>query len=502
MRAGVAGLFLVLSACADATTVGEQSAAASSPPPPAFVPTWVKSIGGINSQFVNDLFAGSQRSFIAGTWRDELDFHDGDKRLSPTPDALHPYLAAIDANGRPIWLRSFSQDFEIIYSRIAATAEEDIVTVGFGPPGEDAGCGMIPSSGIVSGFIAKYDGATGLCLWMRSFTSFDEGNLTEASPLSELIDVKVEPNGDIIVVGQFVGSLDLGDGVVIHNLNDRGGESFVARLDPRGHALWARLLGNPNLGVSASVGVQGLTMDADGRIYLLMRARGAPLDLAGIRPDWDPTVNVNCVLALRGDGQFRWLYPRNERERAPSGNQNLTVDAIDTRAGRLAVLGRFASPFEFGGTTYGANDMGLFVLDFGLDGHEHWAGIIGQSLIPAPPVRFSGVAEAGALVVDDATRANLVAPVLSPNGDGIRPSSLFMAVLDGFDGSVLRANVVGESDFEVGQPRLSFGPTGLRLLSAFVLGTAHFGKAVVGSPAFVNGKFIGNLDSVYLNLTH
>ena len=502
MRAGLVVAFLGLVGCADGKLAGEELAAAdSSALQPAFVPTWVKSIHGDPS--VSDIVVGAQRSYIAGYWRTLLDFHDGDPRTFPDQSTAHPFLAAIDGNGVPIWLRSFSDDgFGPFFTRMAVTAEDDVIVVGSAGPNGDVGCGIIrpgDALGLPQGLVSRYAGATGLCMWTRVFVGTPEPDPDSPGALSDVIGVKVEPNGDLIIAGKFVGGLDFGDGVVLENHNIAAGQGFVARLDGRGHAIWARLLGNPDLRATSAANVDALTMDFLGNIYLMGRAGGAPLDLAGVKPDYAATANESFVLSLRGDGQFRWLYPRNDRERAESGNQNLRFDAIDVH-GRVAVAGRFGGPFEFGGQTVGAGDEGLFVLDFGIDGHEHWAAVIGKDLIPGPPSLWGQAApEAPDVVVDDANRVNMAAPIMGTNGDGFRQNQAFLAVLGSNDGSVLRANVVGESQFEIGVTRLAFQPgTGLRLLSLFTIGTARFGSKVVGTP--LDRKL--QLDWVYMNLTH
>lgn len=71
---------------------------------------------------------------------------------------------------------------------------------------------------------------------------------------------------------------------------------------------------------------------------------------------------------------------------------------------------------------------------------------------------------------------------MGPDGDGFRTNQAFLAVLDSNDGSVLRANVVGESQFDLELPRLSFQPgTGLRLLSLFTIGEVRFGSKFEGA---------------------
>jgi len=92
-------------------------------------------------------------------------------------------------------------------------------------------------------FLLKTD-AVGNGSWAYQWSATKKGN---SEPIAMITDVSVAPDGDVIVVGGFRGTLkfDLGSGlspltsVGIHNL----GNPFMMRLNPNGDYQWANRLG-------------------------------------------------------------------------------------------------------------------------------------------------------------------------------------------------------------------------------------------------------------------
>jgi hypothetical protein len=122
---------------------------------------------------------------------------------------------------------------------VAVDASDNVVVTGGFQGSADFGTGtLLNASGGSSGgydvFVAKFD-SLGACLWAKQFGSFagdvgytwsDSGN-----------GVAVDSTGNILVTGQFRGTANFG-GLLITNYS--GVDAFVAKLSPNGVVLWVK----------------------------------------------------------------------------------------------------------------------------------------------------------------------------------------------------------------------------------------------------------------------
>jgi hypothetical protein len=117
---------------------------------------------------------------------------------------------------------------------------------------------VLPNAGVsdaVNGFVAKYD-PLGSLFWGVHF----------ASPASNSAwDVAIDGANNILVIGNFQGSLEIGaPGQTPVTLTNGGiSEGYLAKIDPAGNVLWATTFGataDPRL-------AYGVTADAAGNVY-------------------------------------------------------------------------------------------------------------------------------------------------------------------------------------------------------------------------------------------
>lgn len=465
MRMGILLGFLVLCGCGEDSTVGTEIAAVTDVPP-AFQVTWVKSIGGGGDQYVNDVFAGAARAFLVGQWNTTLDFHDGVR--TATDQNWHAYLAATDTSGQLLWHRAWAGT--AAFTRVVGTAADDPIVAGGRNADADVGCGLVPQGG---DFLANYDGSSGTCLWMRVWP---------ASSFYRIAAIVTLPDGDLAVTGDFAGTVDLGGG---NTIVYPGSESavFVARLDPRGVARWARVLGDPRVGSISRIDVADITSDTSGGVYLT-GTFAKRVDLAGQTYDFGTGPLPFYVLALDGSGTARWRYVDPDHKLMPH--------SLHAAAGRLGVSGLATASFQFAGQDFPVATQAVFALDFGLDGHTWWGQAFSAS--------STAVLGFGNVVVDAGGKLNLMGSVASGTldiaGAVIDTSDsrkTFLIVLDANGGAVQRANALGDDGSSFAGERLSFGPTGLRLLGGEIFRTEHLGNRVFSATG---------LDGAYMNLTH
>ncbi len=155
-------------------------------------------------------------------------------------------------------------------------------------------------------FAAKLDGATGQPIWERLLSAGEED-------VARISRVATTPAGDVVVVGEFRGTLELGQTTLISADTD----GFVALLNQaQGAVRWAVQLGGPGRD-----GLHGLAVDDAGVLFV-----------AGAR-----TANSENVLvaALNDRGTVLW-------ERLYGGAQSQSALALALGpAGQVAVVGGF-----------------------------------------------------------------------------------------------------------------------------------------------------------------
>ena len=204
---------------------------------PTGTPIWGMSFGDANSyQSITAIATDSDgNALITGFSFSSLNI--GDAALP-----AGPFVAKFDKNGKFAWgkglVASSCASVSLGSARIAVTPQNDVILAGSFCGTLDFGDGPLVSQGsnVSNGFIAKLRGndGSGKASDGGWTTVFGDGQNAQAAS-----DVSVAPTGDIVVVGNFSGSLTLkssyqsGSGVNI----------FVAQLTSAGVATWIANLG-------------------------------------------------------------------------------------------------------------------------------------------------------------------------------------------------------------------------------------------------------------------
>ncbi len=217
--------------------------------------------------------------------------------------------------------------------------------------GTNLGGADLPLVGTQDGFVARYDGQTGAHLW----------SMRLGGPGSDRVyAVAVDPAGDVVVLGEFDQSIDLGAGA---------GQELVARGTSRdvflakysgatGAHRWSRALGG-NYDDSA----RGLAVNAAGDVLVAGTFSGTTLDLGAVTPLVSRGGTDIFVARFAGTGgAYQW-------GKAFGGwtDDRATGLALD-RAGDVFVTGLFAATPQFGASS---NDL-LVLKVAGRDGATAW----------------------------------------------------------------------------------------------------------------------------------
>jgi hypothetical protein len=201
---------------------------------PAGVPLWSRSFGGPGSDKAFGVAVGpADAVFVTGGYRGVVTFGALPAIASPTLNDGSGFLAKLDKNGTPLWVRSQSEPVGMAVGTdqqgfgVAVDAEGNAVIIGFasGTTVFDT-ANPLASTRVAAGgtdaFVAKYGPGGGL-IWARL--------LGDASPQVG-IAAAIDPFGAVWTTGSFLGSIDFG-GVPPAVVTTAGSfDIFLARLSP------------------------------------------------------------------------------------------------------------------------------------------------------------------------------------------------------------------------------------------------------------------------------
>ena len=222
-----------------------------------------------------------------------------------------------------------------------------------GGSGPRAGAAQDAHRGLASGRVA----GTGPQFSVRCCQRFGD----EARQL--LHGLAVDPKGDVIIVGDFWGSIDFG-GSRLTSAGDR--DIFVAKFDRNGNHRWSNRYGDR----SEQVGI-GVCADAAGSVYLLSAFTGT-LEFGGSTLTSRGRYNI-ALAKLDQAGHHIWSRC--------FGDENYHVPECIAIApsGQVLVAGRFQGAVDFGGGRIQSrsNQTDIFVAAFSTDGEYLWAKRLG-----------------------------------------------------------------------------------------------------------------------------
>lgn len=239
----------------------------------------------------------------------------------------------------------------------------------------------IPTASDKSIFVLKQD-PLGNVIWVKTFLSDNMGDNKGAS-------IKVDINGDIVVNGQFWGTVDFDPTATTNNITSQGSSDFfILKMDGNGNMIWVKTVG----GTSRNEGV-ALVIDDDANIY----STGIYWGLT----DFDPgpgTYNMMSqstfyrdvfALKLSSAGNFIWA-----KSVGSGGNGSDYAANIDLDSNNNVVFGGwFGGSGDFnpgsGTTTLSSgNSYQVFFVKLDSAGNYIWA-----KSTEAPSPGFNGFAQ-------------------------------------------------------------------------------------------------------------
>ncbi len=289
---------------------------------------------------------GAGNVFSAGFFDHTVDFDPGPAVFAISADNWAYkglYLSKLSSAGDFLWALKISSYIEGGDIAIDVDKEGNVYVCSqlrlawdFDPGPDEF---ILSPKGSMDAFIAKYS-ADGALVWAKQFG----GEKAMTSP--DILNV--DEDGNIIVGGSFIGTVDFDPSSTIHNLTASAhSQAYIVKLDRGGDLIWARQFGHGSVS-NASTHLTDVKTDAIGNIYLSGRFGGTC--------DFDPGPNQYLlksagtsdliVVKLSSQSDFIWAA---HIASTSSPNYYHTLHHgmdIDGR-GNVYLTGSFIGSFDF-----------------------------------------------------------------------------------------------------------------------------------------------------------
>jgi hypothetical protein len=292
---------------------------------------WAKNYQGPSSDVGSGIAVDADGNvLVTGRFVEALDF-DGHKLVSKGHSDL--FVLKLSPMGKVLWAKDSKGDGAIMGSGIAVDAVGNVLITG-NFDGEVT-FGQYKFKSVFIDLFALKLSPDGEVIWARSFGNkgLDSGH-----------DIAVDKIGNVIVTGQFNGTVGFDD----FRLTSDGIDLFVLKLEQKeGHVLWARNY----QGTGVEMG-HGVTVDTSGHV-LVTGQFNSELDFDG-----RPLVSVGTdlfVLKLSDEGRVVWAH--NFISTGSEYGYGIAAD----RKGNVLVTGLFDGRVDFGGGVLTSVGLDLFI---------------------------------------------------------------------------------------------------------------------------------------------
>ncbi len=306
---------------------------------------WSKNFGDSEGQYSSSMtLDASGNVILAGYFWGVVDFGGGPLVSAGASDI---FIAKFAPNGAHVWSRRYGGTTDEQAYSVAVSSSGSVTIVGNFGPTVDLGGGTLTGP---AGFVASYD-ASGAHLWSKAFIA--------AGCTSNAVDA----SDNVVVGGEFSGSVDFGGGPIAAIAPVDG---FVAEFDASGAHLWSK-----GIGGSSYSGVNDVGVDVGGNVIAVGRFSGtndfgggatAALGLDVFVVKYDPS------------GAYAW----DNTYGTPSGYVYAYGMAIDG-SGNPVVTGYCTGPVDFGGGTLPGTGQNIFVVSLDPSGAHRWSHRFGDA---------------------------------------------------------------------------------------------------------------------------
>lgn len=255
------------------------------------------------------------------------------------------------------WSQSFGDvDYQAGYD-VTADGAGDVIMTGAFQGSVDFGGGLLTSAGGHDIFLVKFD-KNGYHEWSQRFGDADEQG-------TYAVAVTADRDGNIIITGQFQGTMDFGGGTLTCSGSD---DIFLAKFDPSGDHVWSQRFGDGGFQAGHCVAA-----DSDGNV-IITGPFNSSVDFGGGTMTSAGSFDI-FLAKFDPSGNHLWSQPFGDAH--TQGDWFTTIAADGDR--NIIITGDFYSSVDFGGgvlTSAGGRDIFLAKLD--PDGNHLWSQCFGD----------------------------------------------------------------------------------------------------------------------------
>ena len=312
-----------------------------------FPHSWVKSLGNTGSDAALCVTVDGSNTIVAGEFSGSVDFGGGELMSAGQTDI---FIAKYDSDGVHVSSRRIGGTGSDLPQGVHLDGASNMIVAGSFQTSVDFGGGALMSAGGDDIFVVKYD-PSGAHIWSKRFGS---SGFDRAHSLAK------DGSNNVIVVGQFEGTVDFGGGGLV-SVGTR--EMFVAKYDASGNHMWSKRFGSSQNDVALGVAVDG----ADNVVVTGSFAGGGPVSFGG----------SSFTSAGQGDMFIAKFDPNGDHiwslaAGGPGFDFGIGL-AVDV-SGNILVTGEFENTVNFGGGELAsAGLIDIFIAKYDASGGHVWS---------------------------------------------------------------------------------------------------------------------------------
>jgi hypothetical protein len=316
---------------------------------------WDLPLGAGDDQAVKRVVVDSLGNIVVcGDYLGELDLHDGAGLVS-SQGSYDLFLLKLDTDGNHLWSKRIGDPSLQVCRGLALDSQENIILVASLEGSADFGLGELTTAGAGDVVVAKYD-PTGVPFWVKQY-----GGAAQ----QDAWDVAVDGSDRIVVVGDFLGTLNF-DGTVLTANGSGSEDAFVVRFDPSGGHMFSKGYGQQDTTTFGN----SVAVDSFHHIIIAGSFTGS-INFGGEVRIADGLAD-GFVVRLDGSGNHQWDHTFGDAQWLSPWA--VTVD----NSNNVIVGGEFDGQANFGGsTTHTATDVDAFLAKYAADGTYLWSGNYG-----------------------------------------------------------------------------------------------------------------------------
>lgn len=251
---------------------------------------WVKTFGGTSDDIGLSIAVDSSSNvYVSGSFRSTADLDPGANTLSFTSSGgQDAFVSKFDSSGGLLWVRQMGGSTDDRARSIVLDSVGNVFIAGYfqGTADFDPGVGTtnLTVVGSQDGYVWKLN-SSGDLVWVRQLGG---------SSIDNMYSIAIGSNGDLVISGSFMSTVDFDPGAGTNNLTAVGAiDAFVLKLNSSGAFVWVSQLGGTGTEQGFAVAV-----DAAGNAYATGPFQGTV--------DVDPGVGTTNLTSAGAIDAFVW----------------------------------------------------------------------------------------------------------------------------------------------------------------------------------------------------